>query len=389
MRILLSGGGTGGHITPIRSVAHDIKRLAPATEITYVGERNGRFAHVLEGNPDIDHTRRIFSGKYRRYHSESLLQKLTDVRTLALNTRDILFVALGIVQALYLLAVHRPQAVFLKGGYVGVPIGLAASLYRIPIVTHDSDAIAGLANRLVSRWVTVHATAMPIETYDYPPEKTRQTGVIVSDEYQKVDADAQASFRHELAIDTTAKVLFITGGSSGAVEINRAVAAVVRDIVALDPRVYVIHQVGKGNQGIYSHQGSDIERLEIHEFLDGLYKYSGAADVIVTRAGANTLAEFAVQAKPCIVIPSPHLAGGHQIKNADYVRTHNAAVVIDEAEMVSDSSVLLRAVSDVLLSDKKQKKLANGIHRLAQTDASRSIALLMLDVAQGDTPSAS
>lgn len=363
-----------------------MKRLAPVTEITYIGERKGRFRHVLAGNPDIDHTQQIFSGKYRRYHGESLIQKLTDIKTVTLNIRDAFFVILGIAQALYLLAVRRPNVVFLKGGYVGVPIGLVAALYRIPIVTHDSDAIAGLANRLVSRWTTVHATALPVDTYNYPLQKTRQTGVIVSDEYQKIDAQARESFRRELAIDTSAKVLFITGGSSGAVEINRAVAAIVEDIIALDPRVYVIHQVGKGKQGVYTHQGSEIERLEVHEFLDGLHKYSGAADLIVTRAGANTLAEFAVQAKPCIVIPSPHLAGGHQLKNADFMRTHGAAVVLDEAEMTTDPQVLLRAVSDVLLSDEKQQKLADTIHRLAPSDASRSIAQLLLDVAQGDRP---
>lgn len=357
-----------------------MKILSPNTRITYVGERKGHFAHVLRGNKDIDKTYRIFSGKYRRYHGETLAQKMLDIKTIILNLRDIGFVIIGIVQSLVLLALNRPDVVFLKGGYVGVPIGLAAALYRIPIVTHDSDAVAGLANRMVSRWATLHATALPIDQYAYPARKTLQTGVIVSDEYQFVDESTKQGFRRELALSQDAKILFVTGGSSGAVAINEAISSIIEEIIELDSDVYVIHQVGKGKQGIY--KKTDYKQLEVHEFIDGLYKYSGAADLIITRAGANTLAEFAVQAKPCIVIPSPHLAGGHQLENAKFVRDRQAAIVLDEQEMLQDPSMLKQSIADTLLDKETQKKLANSIQKLARLDASKVIAQKLQEIAK-------
>jgi len=334
---------------------------------------------VLAGNKDIDKTYSIFSGKYRRYHGETLLQKMIDIKTIVLNIRDVFFVAIGVVQSLVLLALNRPDVVFLKGGYVGVPIGLAAALYRIPIVTHDSDAVAGLANRMVSRWATLHATALPVNQYAYPESKTLETGVIVSSEYRLVDSDAKQAFRRELALPQNAKILFITGGSSGAAAINQTVTSIIEDIIDLDPDVYIIHQVGKGKQGVYKR--TDYRQLEVHEFIDGLYKYSGAADLIITRAGANTLAEFAVQAKPCIVIPSPHFAGGHQLENANFVREREAAVVLDEQTILQDPSLLNQSIANVLLDKRAQKKLADNIHKLARLDASSVIAQKLQDIA--------
>lgn len=376
MNILVSGGGTGGHITPIRSIAHDVKQLSADVHITYVGERNGRFAHMLHDPKLIDKTYGIFSGKYRRYHGESIMRKLLDVRTIALNLRDFFFVIIGFMQCLYILGAHRPNVVFLKGGYVGVPVGLVAWLYRIPIVTHDSDAVAGLANRVVSRGVVLHATALPADRYPYPPGKTMQTGVIVSNEYTYVDEKTKQALRNELALPTEAKVLFITGGSSGAVAINRAFVSIVEAVLALDQDVYVIHQVGKGKQAVY--KNIDNNRLEVHEFIDGIYKYSGAADVIVTRAGANTLAEFAVQAKPCVVIPSPHLAGGHQLENASYLQQREAAIILQEAEMKKDPRTLLKAIEKLILSPKEQKRYASCIQDIAQTNASEALAKELL-----------
>ncbi|MEO8784821.1 MAG: glycosyltransferase, partial [Candidatus Saccharimonadales bacterium] len=187
MKVLLTGGGSGGHITPLLAVAQKLKQLDPTVQIFYVGERHSKFASMTngrEGQRLFDQRYAIFAGKFRRYHGQSWLARLMDVKTLFYNSRDLVFVALGIIQSWWLLRRLKPDVILMKGGYVGVPVGLAASR-RIPLITHDSDAMPGLANRLVSGRAVFHATALPASQYPgYQVSKTRQVGVIVSADYQ-------------------------------------------------------------------------------------------------------------------------------------------------------------------------------------------------------------
>jgi UDP-N-acetylglucosamine--N-acetylmuramyl-(pentapeptide) pyrophosphoryl-undecaprenol N-acetylglucosamine transferase len=159
--VLLSGGGTGGHITPILAVAHQLKQQDPTVKTVYVGEHGGKFASLLDGNTDIDEIKTIFAGKLRRYHGDSWFKRLFDVRANLLNLRDLFLFGVGLLQSLWLVKKINPDVVFLKGGFVGVPVGLSAALWHKPFVTHDSDALPGLANRIVSRWAKYHATGMP------------------------------------------------------------------------------------------------------------------------------------------------------------------------------------------------------------------------------------
>jgi UDP-N-acetylglucosamine--N-acetylmuramyl-(pentapeptide) pyrophosphoryl-undecaprenol N-acetylglucosamine transferase len=186
MKIVLTGGGTGGHITPILALAHELKRLNPDAYITYIGEQGGKFAELTAGNPDIDEIRAVYAGKFRRYHGESWLQRLFDFKTNLFNLRDLFYFAIGTLQALIVIKRLKPDVVFLKGGFVGVPIGLATAFWRVPFVTHDSDALPGLANRLVARWARYHATGMPAEYYPYPRKSVRHVGVLVSDRHKHV-----------------------------------------------------------------------------------------------------------------------------------------------------------------------------------------------------------
>ena len=143
MTILVSGGGSGGHITPILAVAHELKLLQPDCRVVYVGERGGKFQSLTEGQSDIDEVHSIFAGKFRRYHGESWLKRIIDVYTNLKNLRDALYVGLGYLQSFRLLGKVKPDVVFLKGGYVGLPIGLASATRHIAFVTHDSDALPG------------------------------------------------------------------------------------------------------------------------------------------------------------------------------------------------------------------------------------------------------
>lgn len=324
----------------------------------------------------FDRQYQIFAGKFRRYNGESWLKRLFDFKTNLLNLRDLFYFLFGTVEAWFLLHKVKPDVILLKGGFVGVPVGLAAR-NRIPMVTHDSDALPGLANRLVSRWVVYHATGMPAEYYSYPPSKTKYVGVIVGSMYKHVTPTLQKEYRHDLKIPADAQVLMITGGSLGAQAINEALVAIAPALLEAHPKLHIIHQTGNGKEDVYGDYRHD--RLVVKGLLPlaDLCKNSGAADVIVTRAGANTMAEFGVQGKACIVVPNALLTGGHQLKNADALVEQGAAVVLDDNLL---SEHLLPTIEDLLKDSHKRHQLAQHLHELTPDNAADKLAELLLQV---------
>ncbi|MDB5186308.1 MAG: UDP-N-acetylglucosamine--N-acetylmuramyl-(pentapeptide) pyrophosphoryl-undecaprenol [Candidatus Saccharibacteria bacterium] len=378
--IVLTGGGTGGHITPILAVATELKRQDPTIRIVYIGERSGKFAHLTEGHSAIDAAYAVYAGKFRRYHGESWLRRLIDVKTNYQNMRDGIFVSLGFVQSLRLLKKLKPSVVFLKGGFVGVPVGLAAAKCHLPVVTHDSDALPGLANRLVSKWVTFHATGMPVDFYRYPSDKARHVGVLVGDAYQPVTSGVQASFKEELNIPEQAALVLVTGGSLGAQRLNTAMTQIAPELLEANPDLHIIHQVGKGNHeayGAYTHN-----RLHVLEFMQGMHRYTGAADIVVTRAGANTLAELGVQGKACIVVPNPLLTGGHQLKNAQYLLQQEAVLIASETAKETDAAMLKDAINRLLHDPVQRQGLGAKLQSITIPDAAHKLAVVLLDIAK-------
>lgn len=337
---------------------------------------------MVQDNPDIDAIVSVFAGKFRRYHGESLLHRLLDVKTNLLNLRDVFYVLLGLVQALFIVKKLKPDVVFLKGGFVGVPIGLASAFWRKRIVTHDSDAVPGLANRLVGRWASVHATAMPSSYYKYPEKKVRHVGVLVGPQYVPVTQKIQMESRKQLGLPEEAQVIMVTGGSGGAQNINYAIAQVAPEVLNVSEKLYIVHQVGIGKGNVYVDYHH--ERLKVFELLKDMYKYSAAADIVITRAGATTIAEFGVQGKACVVVPNPLLTGGHQTKNAEYLLQEDAALIVGEnlADHSVDPDVLWSAVTELLNNPTKRNKLASNLQKITISDASERLAVLLLSAAE-------
>ncbi len=375
--IILTGGGSGGHITPILAVAHELKKLRADTNIIYVGERRGKFANLTKDNPDIDEIRTIFAGKFRRYHGESWLRRLADFRTNAQNLRDTVYVLIGFFQSLRLISQINPDKIFLKGGYVGMPMGLAGAMKHKILITHDSDAVPGLANRVISRWVKYHATALPAEYYKYPKEAVRHVGVLVADEYKPVTPVTQKQFKIDLQLSPSSKMLLVTGGSLGARRINLTFVKLAPELIERFFDLDIVHQVGKGNTKTYGEFKHP--RLHVVEFMEPMHRYTGAADLVVTRAGANTLAELGMQGKATIVIPNPQLTGGHQIKNAEFLKQQGAAEVVSE-DKIKDSTAALEDVIEELLGDgAKRIELGANLQALTIPDAANRLALLLIE----------
>ena len=263
--------------------------------------------------------------------------------------------------------------------------GLAAASLHIPYITHDSDALPGLANRIIARWAKIHAVALPEDVYNYPSNKTVMTGIPLQADFKKVSPQIIKQYRQELKLPTEAKVLFIIGGGLGSQKINVAVAEAVPHLLRQFPDLYVIHATGRANKSDvainYANKLTDTEqkRLQVFDYIHDVYRYSGAADVVITRAGATNLAEFALQGKACVVIPSPFLTGGHQLKNAQYLADQNAATIMNEVDLTEDPHRLANQVSELLKDDNLRDELGDRLATFAKPNATRELAQLILD----------
>lgn len=384
--IVLTGGGSGGHITPLLAVAHELKQRQPGVRIVYVGERGGRLGDIASEHASIDASYQIFAGKLRRYHGEGLRQ-LLDVSTMLKNLRDVFFTTFGFWQALYRLIRLKPSVIFVKGGFVGVPMGLAAAILRIPYVTHDSDIMPGLANRIIARWAHAHAVAMPKELYPYPADKTVTTGVPLTAEFMPVTPGLLRRYREELQIADAEQVVFVTGGGLGAARLNKAVAIIAEHLLEAFPGLYLLHAAGRGNEpevhAVYQQLSDDMRRrIQVKDFVRDLYRYSGAADVVVTRGSATALAEFAAQGKACVVVPNPLLTGGHQLKNAAHLQEAGAVAVVTEEQLHGDPAALLPAITRLLRSPGERAELGHKLSQLAHHDATAKLSDLLLQHAR-------
>ena len=376
------------------SLAHALKAADPGCKIVYIGLK-GEKVEGLQGRYHIfDQVCFVPAGKFRRYHGQSLVAHLTDVKTLLLNGRDFLKVLAGLHSAEKLIKKIKPDVVFSKGGYAAVPVGLAARLRRVPIITHDSDSLPGLANRLVGRWAKIHATGMPASYYKYARASIAYTGIPVDERLILVTAVLQASYKEQLGLPADAPLLLAAGGGQGAQQINDLMLDIAPKLLAANPKLRIVHVVGIGLAGQMSEQqikdayaevlpANDLQRLTTLSFTGDFYIYSGAADLIITRAGASAMAEFALQAKACIVIPGSALAGGHQVKNAQVLKEADAAKVLP-ADV--SASQLLKAVSGLLNDPSARSKLAANLSSTAKPDAAKDLARIILEQARNNQP---
>jgi len=384
----VTGGGSGGHITPILAVAHELKRLSPHAEVIYIGQRGDALADVPARDPNIDHVYAVWAGKLRRYADESWLRRLTDVRTIALNARDVLRVLYGTWQSFWLLRRLKPDVIFTRGGFVSVPVALGGRLNDVPYLTHDSDALPSLANRLIARWAAKHAVAMPVELYPYSTSKTVMVGVPVSSQYQPVTAALRKQYRHELQLDAYEQVLLLTGGGNGARVLNQALVANARYLLGTYPDLAIVHVAGRALETETNRAydalglGAARKRVRVHGFVADLYRQSGAADVVIARGGATNLAEFALQGQACVIVPSKQL--GWNVQNAAILAREGAIISLSE-DQADQPERLGRAVGELFGDDVRRQALATRLAAYARPRAAQDLAELIITVATGET----
>lgn len=382
--IILTGGGTAGHITPLLAVARKLHEKAPDIRLVYVIERGNPNEHlVVESGVPLTICR-IFAGKLRRYHGQRLLSRLFDIKTNLLNGRDFFYTSLGFWQSVWVLLRVRPIVVFSKGGYVSVPIGLAAALLRKPLVTHDSDSVPGLANRVAGKFAVKNAVGSHGYAYPYKPERIVFTGVPVSDEYMKRANGNLGVFKADIGLPKNADLLFIGGGSQGARAIDDVVETIARPLLEKYPHLYIVHSFGRLNESTMENRYRDLpeniaKRLIKKGFLSDQYRYVAAADIVISRAGATATAEYGVLGKACIIIPAAHLTGGHQIHNARALEEKNAVIVISENEAPQR---LGESIEYLLQHKSERKKLGETFRSVTPNDAADKLADVILGEAE-------
>lgn len=382
---MVTGGGSGGHITPILAVAHELKQLSADIEVIFIGQRGDAYANITSSDPNIDQTYAVWAGKLRRYADESWFKRLTDVRTISLNIRDMFRVLHGTWQSWRLLRKLRPDIIFTRGGFVSVPVALGGRLNGIPYITHDSDSIPSLANRIIARWAAVHAVALPKEMYPYPAHKTVTVGVPVSSNYQPVTPELRRQYRQQLNLEGYDHVVFLTGGGNGARLLNEALVSSARYLLGTFPKLMLVHVSGANLEGETNaaydalQLGGARQRVLVRGFVTDMYRYSGAADVVIGRAGATSVAEFAIQGVPCVMVPPKHLAWA--VKNSRELANQNAIVELNE-DQIEQPERLGRTIGALLEDDTQRTKLAHTIAGYAHPHAAADLATLILNTAE-------
>lgn len=292
------------------------------------------------------------------------------------NAIDLFKVAGGFFQSIGKLLVWRPDVVFTKGGFVCLPVGLAARVLGIPLVIHDSDAHPGLTNRILSRWATAIGTGAPLEYYAYPPSKSKYVGIPVSESFKKVSSKEQLAAKQVWGVDTKRPLVVVTGGGLGARRLNQTTLAVLKD---LQKMASVILVSGAGMyEEIRALHPKDTKDFQLYSFVTNMHELLGAADVVITRAGATTILELAALHKPTILVPNAALTGGHQVKNAAVYAEAQVVIVLNEDEIVERPKLLVSAVRSYLNDPKTTQTMAARFGKFAKPHAAKDMATLIL-----------
>lgn len=372
------GGGSGGHVTPVVAVLQALKKEHPQAQVRFWCDRKF-YVHAKGIVHHFDPTLRIdkiHAGKFRRYHTLSLWQHLRP-RILFLNLRDIVYIVAGFIQSFIKLVMWRPDVVFTKGGFVCLPVGAAAALLRIPLVIHDSDAHPGLTNRILARWAKQIATGAPLEHYPYPKNKSHYVGIPVSPDYVSYSSEEQVRAKRGIGVDPTRPLVVVTGGGLGAKAINDAVVRILSDLLK-EASVILVSGSWQYDE-IAALTPRDDPRFQLHAFVTPLAPMLGAADIVVTRAGATTLLELAAMSKPTILVPNAELTGGHQLKNAEVYEEKGAVRILNEKGWEDNPQPLLQEIYALLADPSERESLGKAIHAFAKPKAAEQLAQLIIE----------
>ena len=385
MRVVLTGGGTGGHIYPALSVARCLQAEGRGDEVLYVGAAEGPEARIVPqaGVP------------FRTVAARKLSRKPTlgAVVVLAIS-------GWGVLQAMGLLRQWRPDVVLGTGGYASAGIMFAAGLLRIPTVVHEANVVPGRVNRLLAKLCTRVALTYEASARYFPAGKTIVTGLPVRPDLLTADP---ARARAEYGLDAERPVLLVFGGSGGAQTLNRAVVAALPALERLG--LQVVHQTGKGhfdsvveasqrsgarvqgscsssNPPTHPHTHTPTPGAPFYHptpYIEDMPSLLAASSLIVCRGGSSSLAEVTAVGLPAIIVPYPYAVADHQTHNARALSEAGAAVMVPDAELNGER--LVREVESLLSDPERMDRMRAASRSQGRPEAAQKVADLLREIA--------
>ncbi len=363
MRVLLTGGGTAGHINPALAIAETVRKNMPDAEIEFVGIRNGKEADLIprEG--------------YRLHFVESMGIR----RSLSPANIKAIWLAWTSPRAKAtqkILDDFAPDIVIGTGGYASWPIMKAAALRGIPTAVHESNALPGLTVRRLQNqvdriWTNFSRTGELLKLKD--PSKLLQVGNPLRNGFGAISREEA---RRRLGLEQGRLMVLSFGGSLGAEGVNRAVIRMMAEYTAKHPEILHVHAAGKRD---FDATMEEFRRQGLHEkenclLVDYIYDMPlrmAAADVVISRAGAMTLSELSLMEKTAVLIPSPYVADNHQYLNAKALADAGAAALVEESRL--EEGLLTETVVALLLDEQRRREMERSIVSFANRDANRMI----------------
>lgn len=370
MKIFLAGGGSGGHFYPIIAVAKALQDLSEeerllAPEITLASDFNYDPSTLQLYNIKF---KKISAGKIRRYFS-------------LLNIIDLFKTFIGTIKSIFVIYSNMPDVVFGKGGFASFPILLAARIFGIPIIIHESDSVPGKVNKWASKFAKKIAISFPEVAKYFPPKKTALTGLPIR---KSILGSNKAEAIEVFGLEPNVPTILIVGGSQGAQKINDVVIDALNDLVK---SYQIIHQCGKKNEkevqgrtGVVLENSPLKNRYHLYPYLNDslLRNASAVADLVISR-GSSSIHEIALWGLPSIVIPIKNSAQNHQNENAYNYSRLGAAEVIEEINL--SPHVFLSEIQRIMQDKNRQETMRASAKKFAKPDAARKIAQEILNLA--------
>lgn len=351
--MIFTGGGTGGHLYPALAVADAVQAAAPGTRVLFVGTPDRIEARVV---PQAGYPFEAIAARGLSKHP------LQAAKALAM-------LAAAVWKARALLRRERPRVVLGTGGYVSAPVLLAARLAGIPVVLQEQNVVPGKVNRWIARWARKVATSFPGSEKYFPPRPLELLGnPIRTEAFERTPAAARAA----LGLPPDCRLLLVTGGSQGARKINEAVVGLLPQILA-HPDWHVLHVAGPENPQAYQDP-----RYHFMGYCEQMPDAILAADLVISRAGATTLAELTAVGRPMVLVPYPY-AGGHQRLNAEAIVAAGAGLEIPDAELTP--ARLGEAILPLMASPERLRDMAKASRGLGRPEAATALARILLELA--------
>lgn len=350
-RIILTGGGTAGHIFPILALIDNLKSNSRVSYL-YVGSRSGQEKEIA-AKAEV-RFKGIFTGKRRNYFSFS-------------NFVDFFKIIFGLIQAYFIVVSFKPDIIFSKGGYAAFPIVFWAKRFKIPLVVHESDSVMGGLNSYASRFAKKVCVGFPVEYYKdqhVPFEKLVYTGTPLRKE-----------FNNQTSQKSERPTILITGGSQGAAKINSLILEIAPELVK---KFDVYHLVGKNDFEEIKDSFKN-EHYYMLDFAENMPELMAKSDLIIARAG-STVAEISALGKASILIPLPTSHLNHQTKNAQIYADKNAAVLLSEKGLTSSS--LLSIINHLMEDSVFRNLIAHHSKEFATENAAKEIIDILFEVSE-------